>query len=148
VAGSVDAVSVVTPDAARRLNSDMLSPTMRLPSRLRLKESRDFARMRRQGVSSAGKFVVLAMLKQEGLEEFRFGIVTSRKLGTAVVRNRLRRQFREVVRAHRAEIVPGHEFVMIPRWRAVTAEFAELEADWLRLARRQGLLLKPAPCSP
>jgi ribonuclease P protein component len=121
---------------------------MRLPSRLRLKESRDFAQMRRQGASAAGRFLVLAVLKQEGLQEFRFGIVTSRKLGGAVIRNRLRRRFREIVRAHRAEIAPGHDFVMIPRWRAVTAEFAELESDWLRLAQRQGLLLKPAPRSP
>ena len=128
----------------------MLSSTllMRLPSRLRLKESRDFARMREQGVSQAGRFLVLAVSRQEGLTEFRFGVVTGKKLGSAVVRNRLRRQLREVVRAHRAEIAPGFHFVIIARWRAPTAEFAELENDWLRLARRQGLLLKPAPRSP
>ena len=121
---------------------------MRLPSRLRLKESRDFAQMRAQGVSPAGRFLVLAVLRQEGLAEFRFGIVTGKKLGSAVVRNRLRRQFREIVRAHRAEIAPGYHIVIIPRWRAPAAEFSELENDWLRLARRQGLLLKPAPSSP
>ncbi|MDZ4286706.1 MAG: ribonuclease P protein component [Prosthecobacter sp.] len=121
---------------------------MRLPSRLRLKESRDFARMKEQGVSQAGRFLVLAVSRQEGLEEFRFGLVTGKKLGPAVVRNRLRRQLREVVRAHRAEIAPGFHLVIIGRWRAPTAEFKELEADWLRLAGRLGLLLKPAPRSP
>jgi ribonuclease P protein component len=121
---------------------------MRLPSRLRLKESRDFARMREQGKSQAGRYLVLAVSRQEGLSEFKFGIVTGKKLGSAVVRNRLRRQLREVVRAHRAEVAPGFHFVIIPRWRAPTAAFSELEGDWLRLARRQGLLLKPAPRSP
>ncbi|HYF34548.1 MAG TPA: ribonuclease P protein component, partial [Prosthecobacter sp.] len=121
---------------------------MRLPSRLRLKESRDFAQMRAQGVSQAGRFLVLAVLRQEGLPEFKFGIVTGKRLGSAVVRNRLRRQLREVVRAHRAEITSGCHFVIIPRWRAAGAGLTELENDWLRLARRQGLLLKPAPPSP
>jgi ribonuclease P protein component len=121
---------------------------MRLPSRLRLKESRDFAQMRQEGTSQAGRYLVLAVLRQEGLAEFRFGVVTGKRLGPAVVRNRLRRQLREIVRTHRQEIAPGYHLVMIPRWRAVGAELAELESDWLRLAKRQGLLLKPAPRSP
>lgn len=121
---------------------------MRLPSRLRLKESRDFARMKAQGQSQAGRLLVLAVLRREGEADFRFGLVTGKKLGGAVVRNRLRRQLREVIRAHRAEIAPGFDFVIIGRWRAPQAHFTELEMDWLRLARRQGLLLKPAPSSP
>lgn len=121
---------------------------MRLPSRLRLKESRDFARIKAQGQSQAGRFLVLALLRQDGLTDFRFGLVTGKKLGPAVLRNRLRRQLREVIRAHRAEIAPGFNFVIIARWRAPQAEFTDLEQDWLRLARRQGLLLKPASSSP
>ena len=121
---------------------------MRLPSRLRLKESRGFARIREKGVSQGGKLLVLAILREEGVTDFQFGLVTGKKLGPAVVRNRLRRQLREVVRAHRAEICPGHLFVIIARWKAVNAKYSDLEADWLRLARRLGLLLKPAPRSP
>ena len=121
---------------------------MRLPSRLRLKESRDFARMRAQGSSQPGRYLVLAVLPQEGVREFRFGVITGKKLGSAVVRNRIRRQLREIVRAHRSKIVPGHDLVIIARWRAPSATLAEMEQDWLRLAKRQGLLLKQAPSSP
>ncbi len=121
---------------------------MRLPSRLHLKESRDFAVIKAQGQSQSGRYFVLALLRDEGLEDFRFGLVTGRKLGGAVVRNRLRRQMREIIRDNRAQIVPGFRFVTIARWRAPQAEFAEMRQDWVHVARRLGLLLKPAASAP
>lgn len=121
---------------------------MRLPSRLRLKESRDFAQIKAQGRSQPGRLVVVAALRDDSLPDFRFGLVTGKNLGGAVVRNRLRRQFREIIRAHRAEIVPGWKFVTIARWRAPEASYQDLEHDWLRSARRLGLLTKPAPPAP
>lgn len=117
---------------------------MRLPSNLRMKLARDFARVKSQGGSQAGRFLVLGVLRTEGLEEFQFGLVTGAKLGNAVVRNRIRRLLREIVRAHRAEIAPGWQMVIIARWRAPQTSLEELEKDWLRLARRMNLLKKPS----
>ncbi|MBE7498365.1 MAG: ribonuclease P protein component [Verrucomicrobiaceae bacterium] len=113
---------------------------MRLPSSLRLKHARDFARVKAEGSSQAGKYVVLGVAKAENEPEFRYGLVTGRKLGNAVVRNRIRRLLREVIRAHRAEIAPGWHLVVIGRWKAPQATLAEIEHDWLRLAKRLGIL--------
>lgn len=121
---------------------------MRLPSSLRMKLACDFARVKSQGSSQAGKFLVLGVLRAEALEEFQFGLITGGKLGNAVVRNRIRRLLREIVRAHRAEIVPGWQMVIIARWRAPQATLAELENDWLRLARRMNLLSPKPPAPP
>lgn len=121
---------------------------MRLPSNLRMKLARDFARVKSQGSSQAGKFLVLGALKTEELEEFQFGLITGAKLGKAVVRNRIRRLLREMIRAHRAEIAPGWQMVVIARWRAPQATLEELEKDWLRLARRMNLLQKPPSAAP
>lgn len=120
---------------------------MRLPSRLHLKESRDFVRIKAEGRSQSGRYFVLALLKDSALADFRFGLVTSKRLGNAVIRNRIRRQMREIIREHRAEIAPGWVFVTIARWRAPEADFCDLEQDWVRLAKRQGLLLKAKPAS-
>jgi ribonuclease P protein component len=117
---------------------------MRLPSNLRLKLARDFARVKLQGSSQAGKFLVLGALKVEALAEFQFGLITGAKLGSAVVRNRIRRLLREVIRAHRAEIAPGWQMVLIARWRAPQATLQELEKDWMRLACRMKLLQTPS----
>lgn len=121
---------------------------MRLPSNLRLKLARDFARVKAQGSSQAGKYLVLGVLRAEALAEFQFGLITGGKLGNAVVRNRIRRLLREIVRAHRAEIAPGWQMVIIARWRAPKATLAELEYDWLRLARRMQLLKPIVAAAP
>lgn len=113
---------------------------MRLPSTLRLKHACDFARVKAAGTSQAGKFLVLGVLKTEGEPEFRYGLITGRKLGNAVVRNRIRRLLREVIRAHRAEIAPGWHLVVIGRWKAPQAGLKDIETDWLRLAKRLGIL--------
>ena len=116
---------------------------MRLPSHLRLKHASDFARVREKGASYAGKYLVLGVLKDEGVAEFGYGLITGKKLGIAVKRNRIRRLLREIVRAHQAEIAPGWHFVVIGRWRASGATLQELERDWLKLAKRLGILLSP-----
>ncbi len=120
---------------------------MRLPARLRMKESRDFAAVRARGISQSGRYFVLALLRDEALSDFQFGLVTGKKLGGAVVRNRLRRQMREIIREHRSRIQPGYWLVTIARWRAPQADFDELKQDWKRLAKRAGLLLPQAPVS-
>ena len=121
---------------------------MRLPSNLRMKLACDFARVKSQGSSQAGKFLVLGALRVETLAEFQFGLITGGKLGNAVMRNRIRRLLREIVRAHRAEIAPGWQLVIIARWRAPQATLEELEKDWMRLARRMNLLKHSAPAVP
>lgn len=123
---------------------------MRLPSHLRLKHASDFARVREKGASHAGKYLVLGVLRDENVAEFGYGLITGRKLGIAVKRNRIRRLLREVIRAHRTEIAPGWQFVIIGRWRAAEASLRDLERDWLKLARRLDLLLPPGeiPTTP
>jgi ribonuclease P protein component len=113
---------------------------MRLPARLRLKQSRDFTRIREKGRSQAGRFLVLASLHDSTVAEFHFGLITSKKVGPAVTRNGVRRRLREIVRKHRASIQSEVIFTTIARWRAAEATLAELEKDWLRLAKQLGLL--------
>lgn len=118
---------------------------MRLPASARIKASRDFQRVRKDGTGHPGRFLVLQVLRDSSLTGFRFGIISPRKLGTAVVRNRIRRRLREVIRAHQTEIAAGAWLVVIARWRAPEAEFADLEKDWLKLAKKSGILKTAAP---
>jgi ribonuclease P protein component len=118
---------------------------MRLPLTLRMKSSREFLRVKKDGASFPGRYVVLSVLRDDNVRPFRFGLITSRKLGGAVTRVRLRRQFREIVRAVQMEIAPGWLCVVIPRWRAVDASFADMQRDWQKVARRAGILLAVDP---
>lgn len=70
----------------------------------------------------------------------RVGITVSRKLGGAVVRNRVRRRLREVYRLHEGSFAPGYDIVVVARSRAVSAEFSALTHAYLSLARKAGIL--------
>ena len=71
---------------------------------------------------------------------FRAGFVTSRRIGGAVVRNRVRRRLREIVRRHQHEIIPGLWIVLVARAAAAQASSAALEDEWLRLVKRASIL--------
>ena len=66
--------------------------------RSRLSRSSDFQRIYRQGSSTASRFLVLYWFKrpaEPGDEGPRLGLSVSKKLGGAVVRNRIKRLLRE-----------------------------------------------------
>lgn len=114
---------------------------MRLPSHLRLKQSSDFAQLRKVGKTQAGRSLVLSARPVDNLPHFCFGLITGKKIGGAVVRNTVRRRLREIIRKHQAHLAPGWHWALIARWRAPQLSLAELEKDWLHVARRSGILL-------
>ena len=111
----------------------------RFPAARRLKLSRDFARVRAEGRTVRGGLLMLGVLPVEEEVAFRVGLVTSKRIGGAVVRNRVRRRLREIVRRHQHALPQGHWLVVIARPAAAQADFATLEQEWLRLAQRAEL---------
>ena len=115
-------------------------PGLSFPKSRRLTTPAEFERVKRDGTVERGKLLVLNTARQSQAGIFRAGFVTSRRVGGAVVRNRVRRRLREIVRKHQHEIVGGVWMVIIARNAAAQATFAELEDAWLRLARRASIL--------
>ena len=113
---------------------------LRFPKSVRLFRASEFQRLRGEGVSIHGKFMLLSVLPQAATGSARIGIITSRRVGAAVERNRVRRRLREIVRAEFGRLLPGAWLVIVARHRAVGGEFAELREEWLRLARRATVL--------
>lgn len=67
----------------------------------------------------------------------RVGFTCTKKLGNAVVRNRIKRRLREVARLGLEEIAePGHDYVLIGRGSAKRKPFAELQADLVSALKR------------
>ena len=101
----------------------------------------DFARVKKTGQAKAGRFVILSTLADPSLVSLRTGFITTRRSGKAHDRNLLRRRFRALVQAHAPDFPDLRRYlVTIARPGAAQATFAELEADWLRQARRLRLL--------
>ena len=106
----------------------------------RLRERSRFDQIRREGKCWAVPFVVLCVLPND-LAWSRFGFSVSRRVGKAVVRNRVRRRMREVVRLRRARIAPGWDLVFIARPPIVRADYQEIEGAIEELLEKAKLLL-------
>ena len=78
--------------------------------------------------------------RRNRLGQNRVGITVSKKLGHAVVRNRVRRRLREIYRLNEQLFQPGWDIVVVARTRAVEAPFQKLTASYLSLAAKAGIL--------
>ncbi len=103
-----------------------------------LKRSRDIQQIKKSGRRvSTGLFnlQICPGLSQDTM----MGIVIGRRFGTAVRRNRAKRLFRELGRAVRPALVPGHAFLVFPKRECLNLPFAELQNVWRGTLQRQRL---------
>lgn len=106
----------------------------------KLKKNVHFKRVYTSGTSLANKYLVLYCLPN-GLEHNRVGFSISKKVGKAVVRNRIRRLLSEIYRLNINRIKNGWDFVIIVRPRFVDEiNYCELEKAMMRLLNKNGLI--------
>ncbi len=91
----------------------------------------------------ANSFLVLYARKNHTATN-RVGVTVSKKLGCAVVRNRVRRRLREVYRLNETRFAPGWDIVVVARSRCVKADFRQLTHAYLSLAEKAGILEETA----
>ena len=114
-----------------------MSRDLPFPKSRRLTRTAEFDHVRKKGTATRGGLITLAVAEAPGSKEQpRLGIITSRKVGGAVARNRARRRVREIFRKHQHQLKSGIWIVIIISARAGRATYAQLEDEWLRLARR------------
>jgi ribonuclease P protein component len=99
--------------------------------RYRLSRSRDFDTVYRHGRSVSTRFLTLYWFpREEDGDEPRLGVAVPKSGGSAVVRNRLKRQLREAWRDRLGAVRPGCDYVIVAR--PGLAESVESRgAEWL-----------------
>jgi ribonuclease P protein component len=106
-----------------------------LEQEARIYRNSEYSRVYKQGRRWVGKYLIVFSLPN--LKPYnRFGIVTSKKIGNAVARNRAKRQLREILRNHRDELVPGYDLVIVARYNIKEAIFDRLAKDMLQLLKK------------
>ena len=80
----------------------------------RLRHADDFARLRRDGRTYHHPFLVVSLAPND-LKHNRYGFITARRLGNAVVRNRIRRRLREAIRHFHPDLAISFDMVIIAR---------------------------------
>jgi ribonuclease P protein component len=104
-----------------------------------LSSPEDFAALQGQGSVRSNPLLVVR-IRRNDLEETRFGFSTGRKLGGAVVRNRVRRRLREALRVMAPSFQPGWDVLIIARPPVIGADFGTVAGTLQNLLRRGGVL--------
>ena len=97
-------------------------------------KNKDFQIVYKKGKSTANKYLVMYVLKNE-TEENRLGISVSKKVGNSVVRHRVTRLIRESYRLNKDKFGKGYDIVVIGRPTAKDKTYQEIESALLHVAK-------------
>lgn len=107
----------------------------------RLKKSWEFRRVYRYGRTVVSRNIVLYYCPN-GIRSNRIGFSVSKKVGKSVLRNRVKRIYREAFNAMADQIKPGYDFILIARKPAAAVTFKEACRELFNLCRKGRLLIK------
>ncbi|GIP40646.1 ribonuclease P protein component [Paenibacillus sp. J31TS4] len=108
----------------------------------RLAKREDFQKVYRRGKSFANHQFVVYRLEQREPAPLRLGVSVSKKVGNAVVRNRLRRTVKEIVRLNLDRLEANVDVIVIARKPVAEMEYAGIQSSLLHVLKRAGLLKK------
>ncbi|ERN51555.1 ribonuclease P protein component [Alkalihalophilus marmarensis] len=108
----------------------------------RIKKNEDFSSVFKKGQSVANRQFVLYSLKKEGQASFRIGLSVSKKVGNAVVRNRIKRYVRTVFQTYQDVLPGGYDFVVIARHPVSEMDFHQVESSLKHVMKKARLLKK------
>jgi ribonuclease P protein component len=101
----------------------------------RLQRPSEFQRVFQHGKKLIAPFFIVYILPTSASYS-RLGIAVSKRVGQAVVRNRVKRYVRELFRRHKALLVPPCDVVFVARREAAEASLEAYAQQFLRLLRR------------
>lgn len=102
----------------------------------------DFQLVWDDGTSYAHPLLILRV-RANGMNQYRFGFVAGKKVGKAVVRNRVKRWMREAMRQRLPNLVCGWDIILIARREAANASFQDMVDAVDTLIRRAHLVSTP-----
>ena len=104
----------------------------------RLRRSQDFAATMRTGRRARHALLTAVALRTHG-PGTRIGFAVSRRVGGAVVRNRVKRQLRMIIRAARWQ--SGYDVVIVPQPTCASARFDEIAGALASMCEKLGILM-------
>jgi ribonuclease P protein component len=99
---------------------------------LRILKKKDYTKLKKSNNRAVGKLFFLNYnITNSG--NARIGITITKKMGNAVVRNRLKRIIREAFRLSQHSLPKGVDIVIFPKYRAIKAKSYDIAQELLSL---------------
>ncbi|GJL62814.1 MAG: hypothetical protein NPIRA04_14680 [Nitrospirales bacterium] len=108
-----------------------------------IKKTQDYNQVKRVGQRVQDPLFNL-MFCESRHPQSRVGIVVGRRFGKAVLRNRAKRIFRELVRAIQDDLVKGYDIVIFPKSPVLQKKIQIVQKNWKVALHRIGVL-RPTP---
>ena len=115
-------------------------PRLRFGRAARIKQSRDFSRVRQEGQRVVCGCLIANWRVLPGGSPTRLGVVVSGKIGGSVVRSRVRRLLRETFRLHQHDFGQPIDLVLVARNSIAGRGLNDVEKDFLNAMKRAKLL--------
>lgn len=103
-----------------------------------LKNNREFRKVYDNGKSLSNKFLVIFYIKN-GRSFNRVGFSTTKKLGNAIIRNRVKRLIKEAFRLNSKDMKDGYDIIFLARIHSTAANYSDIEKSVLNLLKRTKL---------
>lgn len=107
----------------------------------RLKSNNDFQDVFKNGKSFANRQLVLYYLPKPDQLSFKVGLSVSKKIGNAVVRNRIKRYLRQAFHEMEAQIKDSYDFVVIARKPTKEIDYHQLKKSLTHILMKSKLFL-------
>lgn len=124
-----------------KVSASQYRSEVNLKKRNRLKKNEDFQKVFKHGTSVANRQFVLYTLDQPENDELRVGLSVSKKIGNAVMRNRIKRLIRQAFLEERDRL-KEKDYIIIARKPASQLTFEETKKSLQHLFRKASLYKK------
>ena len=105
----------------------------------KLHSSADFNKVLKNGKRLKTVFVSICVLKRKDNNEIRrLGLITSKKVGSAVCRNRAKRRLREIFRTNKHKLTPGLDIIFILKPQITSIGYSKLKTAVLDCLKSAG----------
>ncbi len=105
-----------------------------MEKKYRLRKNMEFKRVYNGGKSYWNRNLILYVRKND-LQNSRIGITITKKIGNAVVRNRIRRRIKEIIRLKLGNIKSGYDLILIPKKNVGDISYKDLESAMIHIMR-------------
>jgi len=110
-----------------------------MEKKYKLRKNMEFKKVYSGGKNFWNRNLILYIRKNK-LEESRFGVTITKKIGNAVVRNKIKRRIKEIYRLNMYRIKDGYDLIFIPKKNVVDISYKELESALIHILKLSNML--------